>query len=123
MHLVLPCACADIWAVGIVLLECALGKFPYAMTGVYLDMMQAVVNGPSPSLPKSPDGSYGKYSREFANFVQCCLCKDPEQRSTAEELLLHPWFAHAARTFPRSPAQMQAWIADIKLRLDARHRA
>jgi len=115
---------ADIWAIGLVLLESAQGFFPYALTGVYLDMMQAVINGPSPAIPRQPDGSFGKWSREFVHFISLCLHKDPEQRATAEELLLHPWMSKprdAAST--RTKAQMQAWIAALKPKIEARARA
>jgi hypothetical protein len=111
---------SDVWAIGLVLLECATGKFPYALTGLYLDMMQSVINGPSPSVPRAPDGSYGKFSREFAHFIDCCLRKDPDARSTAEELLLHPWFAKMEGT--RTPAQMAAWVAAVKPRVQERAR-
>ncbi len=114
---------ADIWAIGLVLLECALGKFPFDISGVYLDMMQAVINGPSPSLPKAADGSYAPFSREFAHFISCCMNKDPEARSTADELLLHPWIAKAkAPEQTRSPKQMADWMAKIKPKIAERAR-
>jgi hypothetical protein len=123
---------ADVWAIGLVLLECALGRFPYSAalkTGVYLDMMQVIVNGPSPSLPRLPDGSFGGgWSREFVHFIACCLHKDPEQRATAEELLLHPWLSQAAQRCAnngglRTKEQMRAWVAGIKPLVQARARA
>jgi serine/threonine protein kinase len=109
---------SDIWAIGIVLLECALGRFPYDVGEVYLELMTNVINGPSPSLPKQKDGTYGRFSKEFANFIDCCLSKDPEKRSTAEELLLHPWFKKHENT--RTKAQMVAWIADVKSKVAER---
>lgn len=111
---------SDIWALGLVLVECAIGKFPYDLSGVYLDLMQNIITGPSPSLPRQADGSLGKWSKEFANFIDCCLSKDPEQRSTAEELLMHPWFKKMATTQPRTPEQMRDWIARVKVQIHAK---
>ena len=113
---------SDIWAIGLVLLECAIGRFPYDISGVYLEMMQNIANGPSPSVPRQPDGSYGKHSKEFANFIDCCMCKDPDSRSTAEELLLHPWFKKMSTHHPRTLEQMREWVARVKARIDTKTR-
>jgi serine/threonine protein kinase len=114
---------SDVWAIAIVFMECALGKFPYEISGVYLDMMQNIINGPAPSLPKQADGTYGKFSKEFAHFLDCALSKDPEKRSTAEELLMHPWFKKQAQLNPRSPEQMAEWAGKVKAALQAKHKA
>lgn len=114
---------SDVWAIAIVFLECATGRFPYEITGVYLDMMQSIINGPAPSLPRQSDGTYGKFSKEFAHFLDCALAKDPEKRSTAEELLTHPWFKKQAQINPRSPAQMAEWAGKVKVALQAKQRA
>lgn len=108
---------ADIYSIGLVFLECALGRFPYDVNGVVLDLMTSIINGPSPTLPREGVAS-GRWSPEFANFIDCCLCKDPESRSTAAELLLHPWMAKHAAT--RTQAQMVQWLAGIKTQLDQR---
>lgn len=110
---------SDIWAMGIVLLEAAQGRFPYEITDVYLEMMQAVINGPSPALPRSADGSYiNGYSKEFASLIDLCLKKDSEARATAEEILLHPWFKKQAGK--RSAEQMKEWIKPIKSAIQER---
>ena len=110
---------SDIWAIGIVLLEAAQGRFPYEITDVYLEMMQAVINGPSPALPRLSDGSYvNGYSKEFASVIDLCLKKDSEARATAEEILLHPWFKKQAGK--RSAEQMREWIKPIKAAIQQR---
>jgi len=140
---------ADIWAIGLVLLECALGRFPYRLTGVYLDMLQSVVQGPSPEVPKSmvapsaqaavaaaasaaassspaspaSHGSHtsagvGPFTPHFANFIQCCLAKDPSARSTAEELLRHPWLETMSKLAPRTTQQMETWMTTVKQKME-----
>ena len=37
----------------------------------------------------------GRFSPEFADFLSCCLQKDPQRRSTCNELLLHPFLKRA----------------------------
>jgi len=77
---------SDIWSLGITLVECALGQFPYtAYTGSnYFVLLSQILNDPPPQLPDT-------FSEHFRDFVLQCLCKDPEQRPTAEKLLQHPF--------------------------------
>jgi len=75
---------SDIWSLGITLVECALGQFPYtAYTGSnYFVLLSQILNDPPPQLPP-------EFSAEFRDFVLLCLQKEPEQRPSAEELLKH----------------------------------
>lgn len=74
---------SDVWSMGLTLLECAIGRFPYPTTGVYLEMMQSVVTGPVPTV------STKTHSQLFKDFIDCCLQKDPTKRATAEQLLVN----------------------------------
>ena len=73
---------SDIWSLGITLVECALGQFPYtAYTGNnYFVLLSQILNDPPPQLPN-------EFSAEFRDFILQCLCKEPEQRPSAEQLL------------------------------------
>ncbi|XP_010422167.1 PREDICTED: mitogen-activated protein kinase kinase 2-like isoform X5 [Camelina sativa] len=82
---------SDIWSLGLVVLECATGKFPYApqnqkrrWTSVY-ELMNAIVDQPPPALPS------GSFSLELSSFISACLQKDPNSRSYAKELMEHPF--------------------------------
>jgi len=77
---------SDIWSLGITLVECALGQFPYtAYTGQnYFVLLSQILNEAPPQLPET-------FSAEFRDFVNLCLCKEPEQRQSAEQLLMHPF--------------------------------
>jgi len=83
------CAC-DLWSVGILLLEMAVGNIPYprdelkAMLNTGLGMTSASV-----MLPAS------HWSPEFRQFATTCLSTNPADRTTAESLLRHPFLNKA----------------------------
>ncbi|KAK9101411.1 hypothetical protein Scep_024841 [Stephania cephalantha] len=82
---------SDIWSLGLALLECATGQFPYApphkedgWTNCY-ELMEAIVDQPTPKVP--PD----EFSPHFSSFIITCLQKDPKDRGTAHALMDHPF--------------------------------
>jgi mitogen-activated protein kinase kinase 1 len=91
---------SDIWSLGISLLECATGKFPYPNTSVVIELISSIVNGASPEAPET-------FSTEFRNFIACCLQKDPAQRKSASDLIKHPWLGKAGKL---SKEHMAAWV-------------
>ncbi|KAK7272744.1 hypothetical protein RJT34_29558 [Clitoria ternatea] len=82
---------SDIWSLGMVVLECAIGRFPYIQSEdqqgwpSFYELLEAIVSGPPPSAP--PD----QFSPEFCSFVSSCIQKDPGDRLTSLELLDHPF--------------------------------
>ncbi|OIW12382.1 hypothetical protein TanjilG_04131 [Lupinus angustifolius] len=76
---------ADIWSLGLALLECGTGEFPYTASEGPVNLMLQILDDPSPSPSKQT------FSPEFCSFVDACLQKDPDIRPTAEQLLLHPF--------------------------------
>ncbi|WOH11412.1 hypothetical protein DCAR_0830898 [Daucus carota subsp. sativus] len=82
---------SDIWSLGLVLLECATGYFPYSPPELdegwsnVFELMDTIVNQSPPCAP--PD----EFSPEFCSFVSACLQKDPRKRPSANELLKHPF--------------------------------
>ncbi|XP_011016552.1 PREDICTED: mitogen-activated protein kinase kinase 2-like, partial [Populus euphratica] len=82
---------SDIWSLGLVLLECATGQFPFSppeldegWTNVY-ELMEAIVDQPPPS------ASSDQFSPEFCSFISACVQKDPKDRQSAHELMTHPF--------------------------------
>ncbi|KAK4771843.1 hypothetical protein SAY86_013618 [Trapa natans] len=76
---------ADIWSLGLALLECGTGEFPYRDNEGPVNLMLQILDDPSPS------PSEQNFSPEFCSFVNACLQKDPKTRPTAEQLLSHPF--------------------------------
>ncbi|PIA42976.1 hypothetical protein AQUCO_02000434v1 [Aquilegia coerulea] len=80
---------SDIWSLGLVLLECATGRFPYSAPEEdggwinYYELMEAVVDQPPPY------ASSDQFSPEFCSFISACCQKDPNHRQTAHELMEH----------------------------------
>lgn len=78
---------ADIWSLGLTLLECAIGRFPCLQPGEKPDwptLMFAICLGDPPAPPPYA-------SPEFKDFIRRCLQKDPSLRPPAVKLLSHPF--------------------------------
>ncbi|KAJ3674792.1 hypothetical protein LUZ60_005408 [Juncus effusus] len=82
---------SDIWSLGLVILECAIGRFPYitseASEGVlsFYELLEAIVDQPAPSAPSD------QFSPEFCSFISACIQKDPQERMSSLQLLEHPF--------------------------------
>lgn len=86
---------SDVWSIGMSILECALGVYPYNYNNenkiADIWMFQKIVLEP-PTIPED------NFSSEFVNFIKKCLNKDPEKRATVEELINHPFINHTDTT-------------------------
>lgn len=81
---------ADIWSLGITMIELAEGHVPLS----HLSRFRAMFLIPSRPPPKLSDPT--KWSDEMNDFIAACLSKEPNMRPTARQLLDHPWlFKHA----------------------------
>jgi len=80
---------ADIWSLGITLIEMAEQRPPYSnihpMRAIFM-----IPSRPPPTLTE-PD----KWSADFNDIVRLCVTKDPSKRPTAAELLNHPFIKNA----------------------------
>nr|CAB3463693.1 unnamed protein product [Digitaria exilis] len=81
---------SDIWSLGLVILECAIGRFPYIPSEgegwlSFYELLEAIVDQPPPSAPAD------QFSPEFCSFISSCIQKDPAERMSASELLNHPF--------------------------------
>ncbi|KAG6335627.1 hypothetical protein ID866_3463 [Astraeus odoratus] len=77
----------DIWSLGCVVLEFATGKKPWSnLDNEWAIMFHIGVARQHPSLPEP-----GQLSNLGIDFIRQCLNLDPMTRSTALELLDHPW--------------------------------
>ena len=85
---------ADLWAVGLILIELASSRYPYGPAAdgdgesfSFFQLLAAILEGPAPSLPAHNVGDAAAFSHAFADFVSVCLEKEPLLRPTARELL------------------------------------
>mmetsp|Transcript_11453 Transcript_11453/g.13134 ORF Transcript_11453/g.13134 Transcript_11453/m.13134 type:complete len:426 (+) Transcript_11453:267-1544(+) len=87
---------ADIWSLGITLIELADTEPPYAnihpMRAIFM-----IPNRPPPHLKTQAD-----WSEEMNDFVRLCLKKNPEERPTASKLLEHPFVAETVERLDKA---------------------
>lgn len=83
---------ADIWSLGVSAIEMADGHAPFHDVPI-MDAMYKIASGDPPSL-QNPS----KWSQNFNDFLKCCLVKDPAGRSSAVELLAHPFVQTGLKT-------------------------
>ncbi|VVA93300.1 unnamed protein product [Arabis nemorensis] len=77
----------DVWSLGVVVLECYLGRYSLIKDGDKPDwaaLICAICCSEKVEIPVSG-------SPEFRGFVERCLEKDWRKRGTVEEFLLHPF--------------------------------
>lgn len=81
----------DIWSLGVSILEFYLGRFPFAVgrQGDWASLMIAICMSQPPEAPSTA-------SKEFRDFIACCLQMDPARRWTAGQLLRHPFIMQYA---------------------------
>ncbi|KAL4880952.1 kinase-like domain-containing protein [Aspergillus karnatakaensis] len=79
---------SDIWSLGLSIIECAIGRYPYppeTFNNIF-SQLHAIVHGDPPSLPDD-------YSEDAHSFVNACLDKNPKNRPSYSMLLRHPWLS------------------------------
>jgi serine/threonine-protein kinase 24/25/MST4 len=86
---------ADIWSLGITVLELAFGKPPHANADP-TTLRQILSTSPSPTAALYDDSSYS-FSSAFHQFIAQCLIKEPRTRCSAATLLKHRFMKKAKR--------------------------
>lgn len=80
---------SDIWSLGLTIIECAMGRYPYppeTYNNIF-SQLSAIVDGEPPDLPEE---GFSPLARDF---VRGCLNKIPKLRPTYAMLLQHGWLA------------------------------
>lgn len=101
---------ADVWSLGVIVAECALGRYPYpdSVTSQFLAHMDAVCEADAPVDDWLPATSY---SPALRSFVSACLSRSQQARPSASALLKHAFVAgNAADAF-----DFAAWVRDTIL--------
>ncbi|KAL9129487.1 MAG: hypothetical protein Q9217_002083 [Psora testacea] len=80
---------SDIWSLGLTIIECAMGQYPYPPETYdnIFSQLSAIVDGEPPDLPAE------HFSEAARDFVRGALNKIPNLRPTYAMLLRHPWLA------------------------------
>ena len=77
----------DIWALGVITHNIMVGKPPFIGRDRH-ETFDRICNS---ELDLTLFNKFKDNGTNIKDFIQCCLSKDPEARSTATELLTHPW--------------------------------
>ncbi|XP_070499097.1 dual specificity mitogen-activated protein kinase kinase hemipterous-like isoform X2 [Chironomus tepperi] len=77
---------ADVWSLGITLVELATGAYPYKDCKTDFEVLTKVLDSDPPCLPDDQG-----FSEDFKDFVKRCLTKDYKQRPKYNQLLEHPF--------------------------------
>ncbi|XP_022242841.1 dual specificity mitogen-activated protein kinase kinase 7-like [Limulus polyphemus] len=95
---------ADVWSLGISLVELATNRFPYQGCNNDFEVLSKVLQEDPPHLP-----SDGNFSLDFCSFVNDCLIKDYEKRPKYRKLLEHPFIKRMQNTHDG----VAAWFAFV----------
>jgi len=95
---------ADVWSLGISLVELATGHFPYPGCRNEFEVLMKIINEPAPHLPFNQG-----FSDEFQSFVNACLQKDLKYRPKFEKLLEHPFLVR----YEREQSDVAGWYSNV----------
>ena len=93
---------ADVWSLGITLVELATGHFPYKDCKTEFEVLTKVIQDDPPCLP--PD-----FSPEFRQFVHDCLLKNHKDRPKYKKLLQHPFIVK----YRNMNVDVEAWYSKV----------
>ncbi|THG11295.1 hypothetical protein TEA_000946 [Camellia sinensis var. sinensis] len=83
----------DIWGIGLCILQLYMGRYP-----IEVELEDNCPNIASAICLRQPPEAPPTASREFRDFIACCLQSDPAKRWTAHQLLQHPFIRQNAST-------------------------
>ncbi|KRX06801.1 Protein kinase-like domain [Pseudocohnilembus persalinus] len=99
----------DIWSLGLLLLECKLGRNPLVGDGKggVFDMLSQINTFEFPELPENT-------SKLFFDFVKACMVKDPKIRPTSEQLLQHQFILKFQKKRDAVRENFSQWLQTIQ---------
>ena len=80
---------ADIWALGMILLELITLEYPFKECKSYIDLLQFFTDA---NISNKLRNLEGRYSKNLMTFLKICLRIDPNKRPLAIDLISHKWF-------------------------------
>ncbi|XP_054728627.1 dual specificity mitogen-activated protein kinase kinase hemipterous-like [Anastrepha obliqua] len=97
---------ADVWSLGITLVELATGRSPYEGCNIDFEVLTKILDHEPPSLPY---GDGFDFSQDFRDFVDKCLTKNVHHRPRYQELLQQPFF----RYYDVADVNVVQWFKNI----------
>ncbi|XP_005661317.1 dual specificity mitogen-activated protein kinase kinase 7 isoform X2 [Sus scrofa] len=101
---------ADVWSLGISLVELATGQFPYKNCKTDFEVLTKVLQEEPPLLP----GHMG-FSGDFQSFVKDCLTKDHRKRPKYNKLLEHSFI----RRYEALEVDVASWFKDVMAKTES----
>ncbi|CAH7284135.1 Gm49320 [Phodopus roborovskii] len=101
---------ADVWSLGISLVELATGQFPYKNCKTDFEVLTKVLQEEPPLLP----GHMG-FSGDFQSFVKDCLTKDHRKRPKYNKLLEHSFIKH----YETLEVDVASWFKDVMAKTES----
>ena len=98
---------SDIWSFGLVMIECATGRYPFQEQANCIEMAQTILDSDVPTLSNH-------FSPNFRDFAKQCLYRDPALRLPADVLLGSPWLRqHGATSYEVAVTTVGNWISSM----------
>lgn len=85
---------SDVWALGVSIVECLIGRHPFNCPQNYFDYIEATA---ASGMLSGFDEKEKRFSKELSDFVTLCTYTDPTKRPQAADLLEHPWIKGTKR--------------------------
>lgn len=95
---------ADVWSLGISLIELATGNFPYSNCQTDFEMLTLILDSEPPALPNSM-----QFSMDFRRFVTLCCTKKYENRPKYRDLLGQEFIAR----YERTQVDIGGWLKSV----------
>ena len=101
---------ADVWSLGITLVELATGEYPYKHCNTDFEVMSTILTCDAPQLTGD------QFSDKFKSFVNQCLTKDVKKRPKYNLLLQHPFVQHYRQT----DVDVKSWFRNVMLQSNSK---
>jgi len=100
---------ADIWSLGMTVIQCAIGRFPFETTGSSIWEILAFLDGDNLITKVVKEGNF---SEDFIDFLSKCLVENVRSRPSADILLKHQFIQKAKSQLSSSstPNILQHWL-------------